>query len=148
MNILPLPSTWRNAFIPEKESPAETSERRVSKGKQKETRESAGEDDNDPTARIWLGAETPFKGPNKWFGGGRLRTRESTSSQITLRPSRTNQNVLFGIATPQIPIWAADPSASSKQPEIENAQRLREWTNREPPPHIAQPSRRGSPNAC
>lgn len=71
MNILPLPSTWRNTFIPDKEHPPETSERRLVKGKQKETRGNIDEDNSDPTARIWLGAETPFKGPNKWFGGGK-----------------------------------------------------------------------------
>ncbi|EDR00751.1 uncharacterized protein LACBIDRAFT_333841 [Laccaria bicolor S238N-H82] len=75
MNILPLPTTWKKAFIPDKEQLPGTSNRQASKGKQRETRESADEDENDAASRIWLGAETPFKGPNKWFDGGRLKTR-------------------------------------------------------------------------
>ena len=145
MNILPLPTTWKNAFIPEKEQPPETSERRISKGKQREAKESADdEDDNDPTARIWLGAETPFKGPNKWFGGGRLKARESVTDQVTMKSNKTNQNVLFGIATPQIPIWASDPSNHSKRPKVDRALQLRKWPDREAPPHITQPIRRES----
>ena len=145
MNILPLPETWKKTFIPDKEQPLEASERRVSKGKQRETRENVEEDgDNDATPRIWLGAETPFKGPNKWFGGGRLKTRDSTMDQLPSRLNKTNQNVLFGIATPQIPIWAADPSTSSKQPKVDRSLRLREWTEREPPPHVTHPTRRES----
>ena len=105
MNILPLPSSWRAAFIPDKGQLPGTSEWRASKGKQKETKEVTDDNDDDPMARVWLGAETPFKGPNKWFGGGRLKARDSISERVTLRSNRTNQNVLFGIATPQIPIW-------------------------------------------
>ena len=142
MNVLPLPTTWKNVFIPDKESPPEASERRASKGKQKEIRESADEEDSEQATRIWLGSETPFKGPNKWFGGGRLRARESLSEQKATQSNKTNQNVLFGIATPQIPIWAAEPSASSKQPKASRSLQLREWTEHEPPPHI--PARRES----
>ena len=142
MNVLPLPTTWKNVFIPDKESPPETSERHASKGKQKEIRESTDEEDGEQATHIWLGSETPFKGPNKWFGGGRLRARESLSEQKATRSNKMNQNVLFGIATPQIPIWAAEPSASSKQPKASHSLQLREWTEREPPPHI--PARRES----
>ena len=114
MNILPLPETWKNVFIPDKELPPESSERRVSKSKQREMGVNVEEEDNDPAAHIWLGAETPFKGPNKWFGGGRLKSRESTNEQVVTKSNKTNQNVLFGIATPQIPIWATDLSTSTK----------------------------------
>ena len=145
MNILPLPKTWKKAFIPDKEQPPEASERRISKGKQREIRESVEEDGDDNAApHIWLGAETPFKGPNKWFGGGRLKARDSTTDQLPSRSSKTNQNVLFSIATPQIPIWATDPSTSSNLPKVDRLVHLREWTNREPPPHIAPSTRRES----
>ena len=145
MNILPLPTTWKTAFIPEKEQHPETSERRISKGKQREVKEGADdEEDNDLTARVWLGAETPFKGPNKWFGGGRLKARESVTDQVAMKSNKTNQNVLFGIATPQIPIWASDPSTHSKCPKVDRALQLRKWPDREAPPHIAQPARRES----
>ena len=100
--------------------------------------------DDNATPHIWLGAETPFKGPNKWFGGGRLKARDSTTDQLPLRSSKTNQNVLFGIATPQIPIWATDPSTSSDPPKVDHLVHLREWTNHESPPYIAPLTRRES----
>ncbi|KIJ93555.1 hypothetical protein K443DRAFT_69065, partial [Laccaria amethystina LaAM-08-1] len=71
MNILPLPDTLKGILIPE----AEYKEQKQSKGKQKETRVEIDEEDESPTERIWLGSDTPYKGPNKWFGGGRLKPR-------------------------------------------------------------------------
>jgi len=55
-----------------------------------------------------------------------------------------NQNILFSIATPQIPIWATDPSTSSQKPKASSALCLRKWSDREPPPHITHPMRRES----
>jgi len=66
------------------------------------------------------------------------------TDRMASRSSRTNQNVLFSIATPQIPIWAMDPSTSSQKPKASSALHLREWSDREPPPHITHPMRRES----
>ena len=142
MNIIPLPSSLRGAFITEKEVPQEKRGPRNAKGKQKERKEDVDDDEVEPSHsdRIWLGAETPFKGPNKWFGGGRLKSRGSTSSQAADTVSKSNQNVLFGLATPQLPIWATEPSdmpSGSKQPKTNRGlEQAKKWSNHDLPPHL------------
>ena len=90
MNILPLPQALKSAFIPEKETTNRRQSVTEAKGKQKETQVET-RDDNDigNSNRVWLGSDTPYKGPNKWFGGGRLQSRESrlvaTTFMIKLR---------------------------------------------------------------
>ena len=144
MNILPLPNTLKGLLIPESEF-KEQKRASTSKGKQKEARVDLDEDDEVPAERIWLGSDMPYKGPNKWFGGGRLKSRTSMSSTTAAtKPMKTNQNVLFGIATPQIPIWADDSPSDPRESTAAPSQKLREWPERQPPPHIASSSRRRS----
>ena len=141
-NIFPLPSALKNILAPEREPHEEKEDTRNAKGKQKEKKDNADHDEMepDPPERIWLGAETPFKGPNKWFGGGRLKMRGSLTGQTIVGPSKSNQNVLFGLATPQLPIWATDsvdPPASPKQPRANRAlERTSRWANHDTPPHL------------
>ena len=123
------------------------------KGKHKETREDVNnnEVDPNPSGRIWLGAETPFKGPNKWFEGSRVRTRGPVSGQMIMTTSKLNQNIVFGLATPQLPIWATDELPStSKQPRTTRAlEQVDKWANHDVPPHlptIASTSRTNNAN--
>jgi len=77
---------------------------------------------------------------------GRLKPRLSISSaMMTMKTKKVNQNILFGIATPQIPIWADDdsPSHPKKQKAIPS-QKLREWPDRQPPLHVSSSSHRRS----
>ena len=144
-NILPLPETLKNILIPEEEYKEQKKSAQTSKGKQKEARIEAEDEEEETTGRIWLGSDTPYKGPNKWFGGGRLKSRLTMSSTATAaKTTKTNQNVLFGIATPQIPIWADDSPSSSKKQKASPSQRLCEWSERQPPPHLSSSSRRRS----
>ena len=142
MNILPLPTTLRNALMSEKGTNEEGLEVRNTKGKQKERRDDIddGEATHVPSDRIWLGAETPYKGPNKWFAGGRLKSRRSISDQPTARTTKASQNVLFGLATPQLPIWATDSidlPASPKQPRSSRTlEQNNRWANHDTPPHL------------
>jgi len=87
-----------------------------------------------------LGMDTPYKGPNKWFGGGRLRGRDSSASQISSGNHKTNQNVLFGIATPQLPVWATDSPSNSKPSKSGQPQQLKHWPDREVPLHMTRTS--------
>ena len=146
MNILLLPNTLKNILIPEAEYKEQKRVSQTSKGKQKETRVELDEEEDTPGERIWLGSDTPYKGPNKWFDGGRLKPRSSISSAMTTtKTKKANQNVLFGIATPQIPIWADDDSPShSKKWKAIPLQKLREWPDCQPPPHMSSSSRRRS----
>jgi len=116
----------------------EKQDSRNTKGKHKEAREDVdnNEVDPNPSGRIWLSAETPFKGLNKWFEGGRVRVRGPVSGQmIMIKP---NQNVLFGLATPQLPIWATNKLPStSKQPRAARAlEQADKWAGRNLPPHL------------
>jgi hypothetical protein len=144
LNILPLPPSLRNVLGPERVTSKRNEDSHYAKGKHKESKSKEDVDNNDaepnPPDRIWLGAETPFKGPNKWFGGDRLRLRGPVSGQTIVRATKSNQNVLFGLATPQLPIWATDPvdlPSSSKQ--LRAARALEEadrWANHDAPPHL------------
>jgi len=102
LSIIPLPPTLKNVFGSEKEMPKEKQDSHSSKGKHKENREDIENDEADPNLsnRIWLGAKTPLKGPNKWFGNNRLRTRGPISGQTITTATKLNQNVLFGLAMP------------------------------------------------
>jgi len=73
MNIFPLPQTLKSAFIPDKESTHGKRSTADAKGKRRELQMETTEDEVGTSDRIWLGTDTPYKGPNKWFGGGRLR---------------------------------------------------------------------------
>ena len=140
MNVLLLPDTLNGLLIPEAEF-KEQKRTSAHKGKQRETRPELEEEEDTPIERIWLGSDTPYKGPNKWFGGGRLKPRTSMSSTtITSKAMKMNQNVLFGIATPQIPIWADDSPSGSRKEKAIPPRRLREWPDHQPPPHIASSS--------
>ena len=143
MNIIPLPAVLKNVLSPENDMPKENKEPRGTKGKRKETRHGGDSNDTDtnPPDRIWLGAETPFKGPNKWFDGGRLKTRGSLTGQTIIGANKMNQNVLFGLATPQLPIWAADPvdsNPSSKRPRVSRTlEQTNRWAEHDLPPHLS-----------
>ena len=143
LSVIPLPTTLRNTLTSEKEPPKERQVLRAPKGKHRERKEDVDDEEveHNPSDRIWLGAETLFKGPNKWFGGGRLKSRGSTSSQTTLGATKSNQNVLFGLAMPQLPIWATDPSnppSGSKQPRASRGlEQSEKWSNHDLPPHLS-----------
>lgn len=98
------------------------------------------DDDNKTPNRVWLGADTPYKGPNKWFRGGRPRGCESSASQVTSGSAKMNQNIFFGIATPQLPVWATDSSNNPKSPKHEQCRNLKQWPECELPPHMTQAS--------
>ena len=140
-DIIPLPSTLKNVFAPEREPRKEKVDPRGAKGKHKERKNDTDHDEPDPPERIWLGAETPFKGPNKWFGGGRLKTRGSLTGQTIVGATKSNQNVLFGLATPQLPIWATDSidlPASPKQPRASRTlEQTSRWASHDVPPHLS-----------
>ena len=140
MNILPLPQALKSAFMPEKESPHVQRSIANMKGKEKELQVQIMEDNANTPDRVWLRTDTPYKGPNKWFGGGRLRGRESLTSQVASGSTKTNQNILFGITTPQLPVWATDSPNDPKSPKPERRQQLKQWPEREPPPHVTQAS--------
>ena len=143
MNILPLPNTLKGLLILESEF-KEQKQASMSKGKQKEVRVDLDEDDEVPAERIWLGSDTPYKGLNKWFGGGRLKSRTSMSTTTAAtKPMKMNQNVLFGIAT-QIPIWADNSPSDPRKSTAAPPQKLHEWPKCQPPPHIASSSCRRS----
>ena len=143
VDVIPLPDTLKNVFTSEREVPKKKQDSHGTKGKHKEREHDPNDDKVEPrpSDRIWLGAETPFKGPNKWFGGGRLKSRESMGGQSTLRATRLSQNVLFGLATPQLPIWATDSidiSSTSKQPRSSKAlDQTKKWANHDLPPHLS-----------
>jgi len=67
MNILLLPNTLKNILIPEAEDKEQKQVSQTSKGKQKETRVELDGEEDTAGERIWLGSDTPYKGPNKWF---------------------------------------------------------------------------------
>ena len=138
MNVLPLPQALKSTFMPEKES---AHRKRETKGKEKEQQEEIVEDDIGSSNRVWLGTDTPYKGPNKWFGGGRLPRRESLASQVASRDRNMDQNVLFGIATPQLPSWATEtPSSNPKPTQSKQSQQMRQWPQRDAPPHLSRTS--------
>lgn len=83
MNVLPLPKTLKSAFIPEKDPAHSKRPTAETKGKGREERVEAADDEVGTSSRVWLGTDTPYKGPNKWFGGGRLQNRESLVSQAS-----------------------------------------------------------------
>lgn len=145
MNVLPLPQALRSAFLPERESTRGRRSIGEVKGKGKEVQLPIAEDEAETPNKVWLGTDTPYKGPNKWFGGGRLRGHESSASQVASGSTKMNQNILFGIATPQLPVWAADPLDNSKSPKLVQRQSLKQWPEREEPPHLthASSARRG-----
>ena len=143
LNIIPLPPSLKNVFGSERD-PKRKEESHNVKGKRKESSSREDVDNNDtepnPPDRIWLGAETPFKGPNKWFGGDRLRTRGPVTGQTIVGATKSNQNVLFGLATPQLPIWAADsvdlPSSSKRPRATRTLEETDKWANHDAPPHL------------
>ena len=67
-----------------------------------------------------------------------------SSATMAAKTSKANQNVLFGIATPQIPIWADDSPSDAQKQGASSLQRLREWPNRQPPPHLSSSNHRRS----
>ena len=142
MNVLPLPQALKSAFMPEKEPTQAKRSTAEAKGKGKVPQERIPEDDANTPNRVWLGTDTPYKGPNKWFGGGRLRGRESLVSQAASGSTKPNQNILFGIATPQLPVWATDSLDEPKSPKPDHRQHLKQWPQREPPPHLSHAPRR------
>lgn len=147
INILPLPNTLKGVLILEEEYREHKRASQSSKGKQRETRVEVDEEDKAPTEQIWLGSDTLYKGLNKWFGGGRLKPKLSMSSATTAtKTTKTNQNVLFGIATPQIPIWADDSPSDIRKQKAIPSQRLHQWPDHQPPPHIPSSSCRRSSN--
>ena len=141
LNVIPLPNTLKNVLVSGKEVLKEKQDSQSIKGKHRERKDVVNDDEGEPipTDRIWLGAETPFKGPNKWFRGGRLKTRESVGGQSTIG-TKSNQNVLFGLATPQLPIWATnsvDLPSGSKQSRTNRAlEQSKKWSGRDLPPHL------------
>jgi len=114
MNVLPLPQTLKSAFMPKKESTHRRQSNVETKGKGREIQVEWAEDEGRPSNRVWLRSDTPYKGPNKWFGGGRLQNRDSLASQAITRGHNTDQNILFGIATLQLPVWATDSPSNPK----------------------------------
>lgn len=123
MNVWSLPQALKSTFIPEKESTHGKRYNMEAKGKERAPQGEEIEDDVGTSNRVWLGTDMPYKGPNKWFGGGRLWNRESSASQIASGSSKTNQNILFGIATPQLPVWATDSPSNAKPPPKSTQQR-------------------------
>ena len=140
MNVIPIPQVLKSAFMPEKDPTVSKRSTAETKGKGRELRTEAMDDDVGPSNRVWLGSDTPYKGPNKWFGGTRLPNRESLASQTVLGMRKTDQNILFGIATPQLPTWATDSPSNSKHPKPPQRQQLKQWPDREAPPHIPRAS--------
>ena len=144
-NVLPLPDSLKSVLIPEDEYREQRRGAQSSKGKQKERRIEPDDENEAAADGIWLGSDTPYKGPNKWLGGGRLKPRLTISSATTAaKTSKANQNVLFGIATPQIPIWADDSPSDAQKQGASSSRRLREWPNRQPPPHLSSSNHRRS----
>ena len=140
MNVLPLPQALRSEFLPEKESTRGRQSIVEVKGKEKEVQLPIVEDEAETPNKVWLGTDMPYKGPNKWFGGSRLRGCESSASQVASGSTKMNQNILFGIATPQLPVWAADPLYDSKSPKLVQCQSLKQWPEHEEPPHLTHMS--------
>ena len=137
LNIIPLLPALRSVIGSEKEMSKEKQDSHNMKGKRKETREDVNNNkaDLNPSGRIWLSVETLFKGLNKWFKGGRVRARGPVSGQMIM--TKLNQNILFGLATPQLPIWATDELPStSKQPRAARALEADKWAGRNLPPHL------------
>jgi hypothetical protein len=118
VNVLPMPDALRNVFSESKAGqPSPTEVRRVSRGKEREHRSAPRPG---ASSTVWMGMETPFKSANAWFveHGRSNRSRQPGTSRPPTEP-----NILLGIATPQAP------------------QTLREWENRERPPHMTGPPR-------
>ena len=65
---------------------------------------------------------------------------ESLTSQVASGSRNLNQNVLFGIATPQLPSWATETPSNSKPSRPEHRRQLKQWPEREAPPHLPRTS--------
>lgn len=129
--------------MPEKDSTHGRQSTAEAKGKGRELQAETTDDKVAIPDRIWLGTDTPYKGPNKWFGGGRLRNHESSSSasQIVSGVHKTDQNILFSIATPQLPAWATDtPTNPRPSKPTQKQQQLKQWPDREALPHLSRMS--------
>ena len=70
-----------------------------------------------------------------------MKTRESMGGQSTLRAVRSSQNILFGLAMPQLPIWATDSidvPSTLKQPRSSKAlDQTKKWADHNIPPHLS-----------
>lgn len=98
-----IPQALKSAFISEKDTTRGKWSAVGAKGKGRELRMEVSNEDVGTSSRVWLGVDTPYKGPNKWFGGGRLQNQESLASQTTSGARKTDQNILFGIAPLNFP---------------------------------------------
>lgn len=55
-----------------------------------------------------------------------------------MRGRKTDQNILFSIATPQLPTWASDSPSNPKPSKPLQQQELKQWLNRDTPPHMTR----------
>lgn len=135
-----IPQALKSAFISEKDTTHGKWSTAEAKGKGRELRMEASDEDIGTSSRVWLGVDTPYKGPNKWFGGGRLQNRESLASQTTSGARKTDQNILFGIATPQLPTWATDTPSNPKPSGSTQRRQSKQWPDQDAPPHMSSTS--------
>jgi len=76
---------------------------------------------------IWMGMDTPFKSANAWFVEPGRSNRSKQPG--TTKPLAVETNILVGIATPLLP----------------NSSNVRQWEEREEPPHLANKESRENP---
>ena len=132
LDVLPLPDVLRNAFSETRSRPAspgaETHKPEASQRKQK-GKERSRDEAKQPAqgTSVWMGMDTPFKSSNAWFVEPGRSNRSKQPG--TTKPPTVDTNILVGIATPLPP----------------NTSNIRQWNEREEPPHLPNRESRGDP---